>query len=80
MRRPDRGAGRPLGGDRGTAEQPRDDIASIAEHDTEGKYGRCVCGASIGGRVVTFGCRTCGAWARWRSAVRIAVHALRGPQ
>jgi len=37
--------------------------------------GRCVCGAPIGSNVRGIGCRTCGAWARWRSAFRVAVHA-----
>lgn len=43
-------------------------------------FGACRCGARIGGNVVTLRCSTCSAWAHWRSAFRVAVHALRGPQ
>lgn len=68
MRPAERGAGRPLGGDRGTAGQTRDDIGILTEHADPGKqdadFGRC----------------SCSAWARWRSAFRVAVSAIKGPQ
>lgn len=42
--------------------------------------GKCVCGAAIDSNLHTLGCRTCGAWSRWKSAFRIAANALKGPQ
>lgn len=61
------GAGRPLGGDRGTAGQTRDDNGIVVERDPDRKQASdSPCVKSV--------------WARWRSAFRIAVHALRGPQ
>jgi len=65
----------------GTAEEVQRS-ASIAEPEHSRKQaslGKCVCGAEIGA-VHTMGCKTCSAWARWRSAFRIAANALRGPQ
>lgn len=52
------------------AEQPRKQVA----------LGFCVCGADIDSNLHTLGCRTCSAWARWRSAFRVAMSAIRGPQ
>jgi len=43
-------------------------------------FGRCSCGTKINSNVRSLRCGSCSAWARWRSAFRVAAHALRGPQ
>lgn len=49
--------------------------ASIADTAAVCNYGRCPCGAAIGSNIQTLRCPTCSAWARWRSAFRVAAHA-----
>lgn len=72
---PARGAARPLGGDRGTAEHAKDDTAIIAAAQY---LGNCInCGSRIelvGGAT---SCPTCSAWKRWYSAQRIACGYMR---
>lgn len=78
-----RSAGRPLGGDRVTAGQSTDDTTSITDAECARKQaplGFCVCGVAIGSNLHTLRCPTCGAWARWRSAFRVAMSAIKGPQ
>lgn len=73
-------AGRPLGGDRGTAGQTRDDTASIADAGSEGKqdFGTCIgCGIRIAPSVSSSMCGTCRAWHRWYISHRIASRYLR---
>lgn len=83
MAGPSRSAGRSVvGTDRETAED-NNTTPSIAAPGAERKLpplGRRICGAAIDSGVVTLRCTTCSAWARWRSAFRLAAHALRGPQ
>lgn len=55
------------------------EIVDAPNGERKQDFGRCPCGAQIGA-VHTIGCKTCGAWIRWRSAFRLAVHAIRGPQ
>lgn len=59
--------------------QQRTEILADAAGERKQDFGRCPCGAEISA-VHTIGCKTCGAWARWRSAFRVAANALRGPQ
>ncbi len=64
----EREAGR-LWGSRGTAEQSTHDAPSIRDDEQQRKQASCDTQSIVS------------AWARWRSAVRIAIHALgRGPR
>ena len=72
--RPDEGAGRPLGGDRESAET--DDSTEIFAPQL--RLGNCVgCAVRIDPRGGTLRCPTCAAWRRWYSAHRVASQALR---
>lgn len=61
-------------------EQQRTEIVADTGPCSKQDLGRCRCGARISSNVVTLRCSTCSAWARWRSAFRVAAQALRGPQ
>lgn len=69
---------------REAAEQTNQRTAILADDDANSKQasslGRCVCHVPIGSNLHTLGCKTCGAWARWRSAFRVAASAIKGPQ
>lgn len=55
-------------------------LADDGAERKQASLGSCPCGVPAASNVHTLGCPTCSAWARWRSAFRLAAHALRGPQ
>lgn len=69
-----------LDGNRAATEQDqRTEIIADSSADSKPTttLGRCVCHVPIGSNLHTLGCKNCGAWARWRSAFRVAI---KGPQ
>lgn len=64
----------------GPEQNQRTSIIADDDDASNQDFGACRCGTRITSNIVTLRCPTCSAWARWRSAFRVAAHALRGPQ